>query len=177
MKRGIAPVTTLLAWTGLAAAAQPNAPVHRAPFVELVRYGGTWGEAASIPTFVEYLCAGDSTAQSPPVAERSRDVTNRCRTDSGVENTLCRAMVVAGTGAVRLQGSFVWPIRADYWVIGLDRNFQWAVVGNPNQKYVWIMSRTSQLTPGLIEAARWSVQANDFEVARLRDTPHGESGD
>jgi lipocalin len=37
--------------------------------------------------------------------------------------------------------SFFWPFKADYWVIGLDPNYRWAVVGNPDRKYLRILVR------------------------------------
>ena len=45
------------------------------------------------------------------------------------------ATVVEGWNNSRLKVSFFWPFKADYWVIGLDPDYRWAVVGNPNRKY------------------------------------------
>ncbi len=36
----------------------------------------------------------------------------------------------------------VW---ADYWVLALDEDYQWAVVGEPGRKYLWILSRKPDL--------------------------------
>ena len=33
----------------------------------------------------------------------------------------------------------------DYWVIGLDREYQYAIVGTPSRKYGWILSRHPKL--------------------------------
>nr|MBP9120943.1 lipocalin family protein [Ignavibacterium sp.] len=50
----------------------------------------------------------------------------------------------------KLEVSFVsflgWrPFWGDYWIIGLDENYQWAIVGTPNRKYGWVLSRTPNL--------------------------------
>lgn len=45
-----------------------------------------------------------------------------------------------------------WPIKFDYLVIDLDPNYNWVVVGVPNQNYVWIMSR------------QWQMNDQDLEI-------------
>ena len=37
------------------------------------------------------------------------------------------------------------PFWGDYWIIGLDENYQWAIVGTPSRKYGWVLSRTPSL--------------------------------
>ena len=37
------------------------------------------------------------------------------------------------------------PFWGDYWIIGLDENYQWAIVGTPTRKYGWILSRIKKL--------------------------------
>jgi apolipoprotein D and lipocalin family protein len=43
--------------------------------------------------------------------------------------------------------TFFWPFFADYWIIDLDldKDYRYAVVGEPDRKYLWIISRTPQL--------------------------------
>ena len=56
----------------------------------------------------------------------------------------------------KLEVSFVsflgWrPFWGDYWIIGLDEDYQWAIVGTPNRKYGWVLSRTPQLSKETME--------------------------
>jgi apolipoprotein D and lipocalin family protein len=44
------------------------------------------------------------------------------------------------------------------------------VVGNPNRKYLWVLSRTPQLPPKLMEAALASATAQGFDLTQLRTT-------
>lgn len=32
--------------------------------------------------------------------------------------------------------------RGDYWILKIDENYQTALVGSPNLKYLWLLSRT-----------------------------------
>lgn len=38
-----------------------------------------------------------------------------------------------------------WPIKFDYLVIALEKDYQWTVIGVPDQKYIWIMARTPSI--------------------------------
>ena len=81
--------------------------------------------------------------------------------------------MVEGSNNSRLKVSFFWPLKSDYWVLGLDADYRWAVVGNPNRKYLWVLSRTPQLPKPLLEAALASAAAQGFDLNRLRDTSQG----
>ena len=45
----------------------------------------------------------------------------------------------------RLKVSFFWIFYADYLIMELDENYQWALIGSNSDKYLWILSRTPQL--------------------------------
>ena len=79
-------------------------------------------------------------------------------------------------GNSRLKVSFFWPFKADYWVLGLDPEYRWAMVGNPNRKYLWLLSRTPQLPSALLEAALASATAQGFDLRQLRYTVQGGGG-
>ena len=34
----------------------------------------------------------------------------------------------------------------DYWIIGLDKDYQWVIVGDPGTKFGWILSRTASIS-------------------------------
>jgi apolipoprotein D and lipocalin family protein len=61
----------------------------------------------------------------------------------------------------------VW---ADYWIIGLGDDYSWAVVGTPDRKYLWILSRTPVLEDAVYEQAMGVVRANGFDPSRLQRT-------
>lgn len=152
------------------AVALAQTPVTSVPSVDLARYSGKWFEIASFPMFFQRNCVADTTAEYTTAADGSVSVHNRCRTDSGYDDATGRATVVEGVGNSRLKVSFFWPFKSDYWVLGLDPDYRWAVVGNPNRKYLWVLSRTPQLPPKLMEAALASASAQGFDLTQLRTT-------
>lgn len=150
--------------------AQAQTPVGSVPAVDLARYSGKWYELASFPMFFQRNCVGDTTAEYTALADGAIEVHNRCRTEGGFNEATGRATVVPGFGNGRLKVSFFWPFKADYWIVGLDPQYRWAVVGNPNRKYLWILSRTPQLPAELLANALSAAQAQGFDLTQLKYT-------
>lgn len=147
-------------------------PVAAVAQVDLGRYIGKWYEIAAFPMFFQRDCIADTTAEYALAADGSIEVTNRCRTDGGFDQAKGRATAVEGSSNARLKVSFFWPFRSDYWVIGLDPEYRWAVVGNPNRRFLWVLSRTPQLPQELLDAALKSAAGQGFDLKQLRYTPH-----
>ncbi|ATD68796.1 hypothetical protein CNR27_09025 [Luteimonas chenhongjianii] len=178
------PIAHLLAVAGLSAAASagaappalPNVPVAE---VDLERYAGTWYEQAHLPMFFQRKCVGDTTAHYSLEADGTVAVLNRCRRADGSFNEARGVARKVGGHSATLEVRFAprwlsWlpMVWGDYWVIALDESqYRWAMVGAPDRKYLWILSRTPQLDPDvrarLIEQAR----AMGYPVDRLVDTP------
>jgi apolipoprotein D and lipocalin family protein len=154
--------------------ADDQPPVRSVDAVDLNRYAGKWYEVAAFPMFFQRQCVGDTTATYGIKANGELSVTNRCRTQGGVDQVEGSAWpAVAGDNA-KLKVSFFWPFRADYWVIGLDADYRWAVVGNPNRKYLWVLSRTPVLPKPLLDAALSAAKAQGYDLAQLKYTPQSD---
>jgi apolipoprotein D and lipocalin family protein len=164
-------IALALAFCATPALADPP-PVQTVPAVDLARYAGRWYEIAAFPMFFQRQCVGDTTAEYALRPDGDISVVNRCRTEDGFDEATARAWAVEGGGNARLKVSFFWPFRADYWVIGLDPDYRWAVVGNPGRKYLWILARTSKLPQEQLEAALASARAQGYDLAPLRYTKH-----
>lgn len=145
------------------------------PAVDLARYTGTWYEIAAFPMYFQRNCVGDTSANYRLRDDGEIAVTNRCRTREGFDEAHGRAWAVEGSGNGRLKVSFFWPFRSDYWIFGLDADYRWALVGNPNRKYLWILSRTPELPKPLLDEALSIARAKGFDLGQLKYTPHGEA--
>lgn len=152
-------------------------PVSSVEAVDLLRYAGRWYEVAHFPMFFQRKCIGDTTAEYSLQPSGTIKVVNRCRTAEGFDEAEGKATAVAGSKNARLKVSFFWPFSADYWIFGLDPEYRWAVVGNPNRKYLWILSRMPRLSPELLSAALASARQRGFDLAQLRYTRHGDTSD
>jgi apolipoprotein D and lipocalin family protein len=162
-----------LAWLPLPALAET--PVASVAQVDLSRYAGKWFEIAAFPMYFQRDCVGDTTAEYALATDGSVSVTNRCRTDSGFDEAEGKATVVEDSNNARLKVSFFWPFRSDYWVIGLDADYRWAVVGNPNRRFLWVLSRTPQLPQEMLDAALKAAADQGYDLKQLRYTAQGGS--
>ncbi len=149
-------------------------PVASVASVDIARYSGKWFEIASFPMYFQRNCIADTSAEYTPTADGNIGVHNRCRTKSGFDDATGKASVVEGSANSRLKVWFFWPFKADYWIIGLDPDYRWAVVGNPNRKYLWVLSRTPQLPADQLKAALASASAQGYDLSKLHYTTHTE---
>lgn len=160
------------------AQAQTSPPVRTVPFVDLGRYAGNWFEIARFPNRFQQQCLGDVRASYARRPDGRLDVVNRCRTAEAETEARGVARIVDEQAFAKLKVRFApawlsWlpMVWGDYWVIGLARDYSWAVVGEPGRKYLWILARTPRLDDQSIAAARAAARDNGFEVERLVPTP------
>jgi len=119
--------------------------------VNLERYKGRWFEIAKIPNRFQKKCTSNTTAEYILREDGRIDVVNRCKRENGEIITAKGIANIADTmSCAKLKVSFVSllgirPFWGDYWIIGLDKNYQWAIVGSPARNYGWILSRTPKL--------------------------------
>ena len=161
-----------LAAVGVGAAAVTNKPLEVVPHVELARYLGTWYEIATIPARFQKDCvAVAATYTLRP--DGKIDVLNACRLltlDGKRKSVRGKAWVVDRATNAKLKVQFFWPFRGDYWIIGLDSEYRWAVVGSPDRNYLWILARTGQMEERLYQELLLLIKEKGFDVSRLKRT-------
>jgi apolipoprotein D and lipocalin family protein len=141
--------------------------------VDLDRYQGRWYEIASFPNRFQRGCVATTADYSPRNDGRIR-VVNECR-DGSFDGELRSIEGVAwvsdeGDGNAKLQVQFFWPFRGAYWIIELDPDYRYAVVGHPNRKYLWILSRDPTLAPSIYSELLRRIEELGFDVSRLNLT-------
>lgn len=157
----------------------PNTP-RTVGQVDLGRYVGSWYEIARFPTSFQDnrgLRCEDVTATYTRRDDGRIDVVNRCRNAlaGGAERVAEGVAYSASPGNDRLRVSFFRPFYGDYWVLGLDPEYRWAVVGAPGRDYLWILSRTPAMAASDYAAAVAIAQREGFDTARLQRTAQGSA--
>lgn len=157
--------------------AQQPAPVRTVASVDLDRYLGEWFEIARVENRFQRRCAGDVRATYARRPDGRIDVVNRCRTDAGEISANGVARIVDARTSAKLKVrfapaalSFLPFVWGDYWILGLADDYSWAVVGSPDRKYLWILSRTPSLDAPRHAAALDAARRNGFDTARLAAT-------
>lgn len=141
------------------------------PHVELNRYLGKWYEIAHLPTRFQRNCT-DTTATYSLSPDGNISVLNECRRNGKVKRAKGKAKVVDQNTGAKLKVTFFWPFYGDYWIIDLGNDYEYAVVGTPNRKNLWILSRTPQMDDQLFSQIIESVKSQGFNVDNLIKTRH-----
>ena len=166
------PALALLLALAAPAAADEPAPLQAVPELDLQRYSGTWHEIARLPMYFERRCVGDITATYIPLESGRVQVRNACLRDDGVRMQSVGMARRTGSEPAKLEVrfapawlSFLPMVWADYWVIALDEDYRWALVGEPEREYLWFLSREP------------SMDAETFERLKARARELGYSLD
>lgn len=155
-------------------------PLKTVRQVDLKKYVGLWYEIAKIPNSFQDQCAYGTTAEYKLEKDGDIQVINKCYDENGEPDIADGvANVVDKNTNAKLEVSFVSflgirPFWGDYWIIGLDENYQWAVVGTPSRKYGWILSRTPSLQEETMQKIfsilrEQDYNPEDFEMSKQKE--------
>lgn len=163
---------TLFGAALLAACAAPHPPLPTVRAVELSRYSGTWYEIARLPNRFQSMCVSDTSAVYRPDGE-TVSVVNRCRTaEGGFEQADGIAKPVEGSQGAKLRVSFFRPFYGDYWILELDPEYRWVLVGEPGRRYAWILARQTTLDAATLDRLLARAAALGFDRRAFVRTPH-----
>lgn len=74
----------------------------------------------------------------------------------------------------RLEVSFFLWFYSPYWVLELDENYQYALIGSDTSKYLWIMSRTPELPKATLDKLLQEAQRRGYDLSRLTFVNQGK---
>jgi len=148
-----------------------QAQVTTVPAVDLTRYVGKWYEVASIPHSFQKQCVRGVTAEYKDLGEGLIEVTNSCETQSGARSVSeGRAKVVDDQSKAKLKvtfvklGGWIFWLGGDYWVIDLEKDYRYAVVGHPTLKYGWILSRNPEISMSDLQVISQNLKKQGYNL-------------
>jgi apolipoprotein D and lipocalin family protein len=139
------------------------------PHVELEKYLGKWYEIAHLPAKFQEGC-DETTATYTLSKDGGISVLNQATKDGKMKQAKGKAKVVDKNSNAKLKVTFFWPFYGDYWIIKLGNNYDYSVVGTPNRKYLWILSRTPQMDDNLYSQIIEYVKSKGFDTNKLIKT-------
>ncbi len=139
------------------------------PHVELEKYLGKWYEIAHLPAKFQEGC-DETTATYTLLKDGSIFVLNQSIKNGKVKQAKGKAKVVDNTSNAKLKVTFFWPFYGDYWILKLGDNYDYSIVGTPNRKYLWILSRTPQMDDKLYSKLIEYAKSKGFDVNKLIKT-------
>ena len=134
--------------------------------VDLEKYLGKWYEIAHLPAKFQEGC-DETTATYTLLKDGNISVLNTCKRNGKVKTAKGKAKVVDEATGAKLKVTFFWPFYGDYWIIKLGMDYEYAVVGTPNLKYLWILSRTPRIDNKLFSELTEFAKSKGFDTNRL----------
>lgn len=150
------------------------APLPVAPSVDLKRYMGEWYEIARFPESFERGCHG-TKAHYTLCEDGTVDVLNTCykgSLDGELKTARAKAFVPNPNVKAKLEVQFFWPFKGDYWILDVDDNYEYALVGEPSRDNLWILSRKPSVDLSALAALRTKAEELGFDTNRFIYTNH-----
>lgn len=164
--RKIAILATVLAGIGFGCGHNSSRDIPAVKGFELDRYLGVWYEIARLPNRFERGMTQVKAEYSALPENRIRVVNRGIKAGQPAEITgVARSNGAADTG--ELEVSFFWPFYGDYRIIKLAPDYRYSVVVGSDRGYLWVLSRTPELSPGEWQEIRTFLQQHNFPIESL----------
>ncbi len=146
--------------------------------VDLKKYAGTWYEIGRLPMYFQRNCASDVTATYVEKTDGSGiKVINECKAEDGSGIMAEGLAKPADNTGSKLKVTFLpswirWlPVgRADYWVLARDPDYQTALVGTPDKKYLWLLARSPNVSQETYAKYRQIAQQQGYDLKEFKLT-------
>jgi apolipoprotein D and lipocalin family protein len=170
MKKTIVILITMVLFTSLKA--QKDLSVVSS--VDLKRYAGKWYEIARLPFSFEskLKCI---TATYTLREDGNINVENAGRLISKPEKTSIargKAFIPDKNAPGKLKVQFFWPFKGDYWIMHLDENYKYVLIGEPSFRYLWILARENKLEESVLQMLKKKATEAGYDLTKLIMTDH-----
>lgn len=152
--------------------------------VDISRYTGTWYEIARLPNRFQDHCQANVTATYQQDGQGGLSVINRCLTRDGkTDEAIGRARRVTGTQG-KLKVSFLPSLLSrfdwlpfgwgDYWILDLPADYGHSLVGSPDNKFLWVLSRQESMDAAVFFRLMQKAASMGYDVDAVTRTRQGQ---
>ncbi|KAK3010892.1 hypothetical protein RJ639_011617 [Escallonia herrerae] len=151
--------------------------------LDVRRYMGRWYEIASFPSRFQPK-DGVNTRATYTLREDGATVNVLNETWSGgkrgfIEGTAYKADPASDEAKLKVKFYVppflpVIPVVGDYWVLFIDDDYQYALIGQPSRKYLWILCRQTHLSEEIYNQLVERAKAEGYDVSKLHKTPQAD---
>jgi apolipoprotein D and lipocalin family protein len=150
-----------------------HAPMATVEYVDIDRFMGNWYVVANIPTFLEE--EAHNAVESYEKNEDGTIATTFTFLDGGFDGERKEyhpTGFIKDTETNALWGmQFIWPIKADYRIVYLDRNYTKTVIGREARDYVWVMARTPTISDKEYEEIVQFIDSIGYDISKMNRVP------
>ncbi len=150
--------------------------------VDLERYMGRWYEIASFPSFFQPRNGVNTRATYKLNKDGTVHVLNE--TWSGgkkvsIEGSAYKADPKSDEAKLKVKFYVppflpIVPVTGNYWVLYLDDDYQYALIGEPTRKYLWILCRQTHMDEEIYNMLVQKAKEEGYDVSKLHKTPQSD---
>jgi apolipoprotein D and lipocalin family protein len=146
--------------------AQAVTPV---PKLNLNQYMGTWFEIERYPNKTEKPCVSDAMVlYALGDKQNSFQLVASCKIKDDNTDSWDSQGKLDRQSDGKLQVTHFLIFSTKYWVLATGPAYEWALVGSPNHKSLWILSRTIALKPEVLAEIKARAAAEGFDTSKLK---------
>lgn len=129
--------------------------------IDLNRYLGKWYQIAALPQLFSFntKCVTAEYSLNPDGSVKV--VNSQVLQDGTPQSIVGRATVEPNSGNAKLRVGFFGqqPSSSNYWIVEIADDYSYAVVSDASKTTWWILSRTPQMDPVLVQQIkdRWAA--------------------
>lgn len=139
---------------------------HTVSALDISRYMGTWYEIARYEHYFEkgmtHVTATYATKPNGKIT-----VLNEGLKKGKHKQVIGKAYQPQASEPGKLKVSFFLWFYSDYYIMELDDDYQYAVIGSSSDKYLWILSRTKTLPASLYAELLKRIQKRGYDTEKL----------
>ncbi|MCX2575529.1 lipocalin family protein [Pedobacter sandarakinus] len=146
-----------------------NRPVEK---INLEKFQGEWYSLTSIPTFLDKKWR--QTIENYTLKSDHFDVLTTYHKIGNPEQQSIKSKLFfyPDKAAGEMKAQFVWPVKVGYRIIELPEDYSYVVIGHPNLKYLFIMSRKPLLGKELMDQIIKRCAERGYAVTKLVSQEH-----
>ncbi|WP_316765305.1 lipocalin family protein [Pedobacter frigiditerrae] len=149
---------------------EKNVPVAK---VDMKKYAGTWYSLYSIPTIFDKGSRETTTKYTLNKDGYFNVLTSYKKPNDEAIYSRTSKMFPPEEGSIgELKAQFIWPIKVDYWIIELADDYSYVVVGHPEHKFLFIMSRVKKMPKKTYDEIVVRCKAKGYDVTKLTSQQH-----
>ncbi|PIA35409.1 hypothetical protein AQUCO_03500055v1 [Aquilegia coerulea] len=151
--------------------------------LDVEKYMGRWYEIASFPSRFQPKAGTNTRATYTLNEDGTINVLNETWSDGKrgfIQGTAYKADPSSDEAKLKVKFYVppflpIFPVVGDYWVLFIDDDYQYALIGQPSRKYLWILSRNPRLDGEIYNQLLERATAEGYDVTKLHKTPHADS--
>jgi len=139
--------------------------------VDINRFMGDWYVIAHIPSYVERNAfnAVESYKLNDDGSIATTFTFNEGSVNGPVKTYHPKGFIVPNTNNAIWGMQFIWPIKAQYKIAYLDKDYQTTIVARDKLDYVWLMSRSKTMPYDQMIKFREMIREMGYSLENYRE--------